>query len=162
MSISAIAYTSTSDPKYVSKQLQQLASITMQPITPVDILSPSFRVEFYVSRYPINYVYVPDWHRYYYAKLELLDGQSCLLHCTVDPLMSYAAGIRSCSGVVVRSESIGKPTYIPDHKLPIHPAEAAVTAIRFSDTPFLTGISSWLPSGPHMVLTLLNAGGGTL
>lgn len=162
MSISAIAYTSTSDPKYVSKQLQQLASITMQPITPVDILSPSFRVEFYVSRYPINYVYVPEWHRYYYAKLELLDGQSCLLHCTVDPLMSYAAGIRSCSGVVTRSESIGKPTYIPDGKLPIAPGEVTVTAIRFEDSPFATGVQSMVPLYPYAVLSILNAGGAVI
>lgn len=161
MAISATAYQCSSDPKYVTKALTPVTSMSLQPITPLDVLSPSFRLV-YSGTLNINYIFVPAFGRYYYCTPELMDGGSYILHCKVDPLMSWAAGIRASSGVVVRSESIGVPTYIPDRKLPIHPAEATVTAIKFSDTPFLTGINSWLPSGPHMVLTLLNAGGGTL
>lgn len=160
--ITAIAYTCTSDPKYVTKQLTRIVNLSMQPITPVDILSPDFKVNFNQARYSINYIYVAAWGRYYYASIELLDGNSCILHCKVDPLMSYAAGIRSCSGVVVRSESIGKPTYIPDGKLPIAPGEVTMTSIRFEGSPFATGVQSMVPLYPYAVLSILNAGGAVL
>lgn len=158
MSISATAYICRSDPKYVTKDLTIYASMRLDPITPVDVLSPSFRLVYrYQGNLDINYLYVPAFGRYYYCTPELMDGASYILHCKVDPLMSYAAGIRSCSGVVTRSESIGKPTYIPDGKLPIAPGEVTVTAIRFEDTPFLHS-----PSGDTAVLSVLNAGGGII
>lgn len=161
MSISATAYICRSDPKYVTKDLAPYASVTLDPITPVDVLSPSFRLV-YRGNLNINFLYVPAFGRYYYCTPELMDGGSYILHCEVDPLMSWAAGIRACSGVVVRSESIGKPTYIPDGKLPIAPGEVTVTSIRFEDSPFATGVQSMVPLYPYAVLSILNAGGGTI
>ena len=163
MSVTVTLYTNSSDPKYLSKSLTTVvSSVTCQVKEPCDILSPQLILTYAAARKPVNYVYISDWGRYYFCRAEAEAGGRWILHCNVDTLTTYAAAIKNCSGVVIRSESIGKPTQIPDNKLPIHPGEVDVTAIRFDESPFLTGTAAAIPSVPTVVLSVLNAGGGTL
>lgn len=153
-------YKNTSDPKTVSKTLTTIATVSAAPTAAVDILQPSLDLVYSSSLLACNYVYIPAYSRYYYAKLTVMDGQRIIINCNVDPLMSFAAGIRAAAGCIIRSESIGAPTQIIDSKLPIHPGEVDVTAIRFDETPFLTGTAAAVPAVPTVVLSVLNAGGG--
>lgn len=147
-------YKTASDPRVVSKTLTTIVTTSADPTGVIDVLSPSLELAYSNSLLSCNYVYIPDYHRYYYASAELLDGRRIVLNCRVDVLMSYSSGIRNARGVTTRSESVGSPTYIPDSKLPIHPSEVDVTAIRLEPSPFLSS-----PSGDTAVLSVLNVGG---
>lgn len=70
----------------------------------------------------VNYAYIPQFGRYYYVTdVKALIGGSMEYHLRCDVLMTYRGAIRSSTQTVVRSESIGKPTMIPDENYPLMP-----------------------------------------
>ena len=124
-----------------------------RPNEPCDILSPSIVLSYVANLETYNYVYIPEFHRHYFITgISLLSGKRAVINCGVDVLHTYHTAIKNCSGTVLRSESIGKPTMIADSKLPIHTNERTIDAINFPDTPFTREV------GSHFILTTI---GGT-
>lgn len=89
-----------------------------------DVLHPVISVPYSVDYYNFNYAHIPSWDgRYYFISDYSTDGAGKLyLHLTIDVRMSHAQAIKSANVTVVRSESIGHPTYVPDDQFPIYPA----------------------------------------
>lgn len=55
----------------------------------------------------VNYVYVPEWGRYYFINnIEVLTGGRVALHCHVDVLMSYRVSIRQLSCIIDKAENV--------------------------------------------------------
>lgn len=134
-------YQTNSDPRQVTKSLTSVAAnIPIQPTATLDILNPNIIINYNESYLNANYCYCSLLNRYYYITSTSLEiGKRIILNCAIDVLHTYSSQIRSCTACVVRNEGIGKPTYIPDNQLPIHPSEQDVTSIRFSESPFTTG-----------------------
>lgn len=114
------AYTNNSDNRTVSKNLTYLGYGDCAIKGESSILSPTFSITTIsnstVSR--LNYIYIPDWNRYYYVDditAEL--GNSFSISCYVDVLKTYASNIRSLNGFVRRQE-YEYNDYIPDVKIP--------------------------------------------
>ena len=131
-------YTITNDNNYLDKISNATAvtetPITVEPVTPVDILNPSFVLvnNGYVN---CNYVYCDTFDRYYYIDNITLDTAGrVVLHCKVDVLQSWKSEILSCFATITRSESIGHPTLYPDKKLPVHPVNKFMTSIVMPET----------------------------
>jgi len=62
----------------------------------------------------LNYIYIPSFSRYYYVNnIEIENTNLFILHCHVDVLMTYKAGIRSNSAVIARQENAYN-LYLPD------------------------------------------------
>ena len=137
----ATFYKTTDDVKTVSKSLTQTDTAILRPIHSMDVLRPVFVVDKVGLDLTSNYVYIAEYQRYYFAKLSASPAKKIIVECTVDALMTYAAGIRSCTACVIRSESIGKPTDVVDTSLPIHQSQVTTTAIDLGNPIFTTNPS---------------------
>lgn len=68
-----------------------------------DVLNPILKLESVVM--DKNYVYIPDFKRYYFVKtVETINGMHTLLYCAVDVLMSYADEIKELDAYISRNE----------------------------------------------------------
>lgn len=142
-------YKTTSDYITVNKVLTGDTVKECTVTTPCNLLSPQFQLLYFADI--VNYNYVYAFNRYYYINdISMISGTHCIISCSVDVLKTYASDIKNCNATVVRSESVGQPTYIVDSKLPIHPNEKVVREIR-SNNPFPIGINNY-------VLTTLKGG----
>lgn len=131
-------YTITDAPNVINKNIGNGTSIqNCNPVEPCDMLNPSFIMEQGTAAASANYVYVPVFSRYYFITgRTLLSGHRLMITCAVDVLYTYASNIKACTGTVLRSESIGKPSMIPDSKLPIQSNNLIIDADNFPSTPF--------------------------
>ena len=134
----ATFYKTTDDVKTVNKTLTQTDTAALRPTHNMDVLRPVFVVDKGGLDLTSNYVYIAEYQRYYFAKLSVSPAKKIIVECTVDALMTYAAGIRSCAACVIRSESIGKPTDVVDTSLPIHQSQVTTTAIDLGNPIFTT------------------------
>lgn len=130
-----------------------LSITTVKPNDPCDMLNPSLVLDWFDGISNYNYVYIDTFDRYYFITGNTLtSGKRCVMSCAVDVLHTYRTAIKNCIGTVLRSESIGKPTMIPDSKLPIYTNQRTIDAINFPETPFTREV------GSHFILTTI---GGT-
>lgn len=146
MAFGLTLYTTSSDPKQVTKSLSTIASgITIRPTATVNILSPSLIINYNAAYINANYCYCTELSRYYFIdSIDIEIGRQIILHCRVDVLMTYADQIRQCTACVTRSESIGKPTDFIDQKFPVLPNEReyrVIEWIKSADFPFDTSSS---------------------
>lgn len=71
---------------------------------PIDILSPYIIVKDTEVNLTDNYAKCTDTNRYYFIEVEDLPGGRRGIQCTVDPLMSFSAGIDALEVNVERYE----------------------------------------------------------
>lgn len=127
-----------------------LVITNVRPNDPCDMLNPSIILDWFDGIENYNYVYISTFDRFYFVTgVTLSSGKRCMLSCAVDVLHTYHENIIQCTGTVLRSESIGKPTMISDSKLPIHTNERTIDSINFPDTPFTRAV------GSHYILTTI-------
>lgn len=149
-------YTISDAPNVVNKTIGEGTAIqNCNPVEPCDMLNPSFIMEQGTAAASANYVKIPVFdNRYYFiTDRTLLSGHRIMITCAIDVLYTYASSIKACTGTVLRSESIGVPSMIPDNKLPIQSNNLMVDADNFGATPF----SPILATHPFILTTI----GGT-
>lgn len=114
-----ILYNNSSDSRKLSKSITQLATVDCQLKDNCSLLSPRLVINHSaLSSYAnCNYMYIPDFHRYYYCNVTALAGDMLELSGDVDVLMSYASGIRSIKCTIIRQENLFNP-YIVDEFMP--------------------------------------------
>lgn len=71
---------------------------------PIDVMSPYLVVKDTEVNLTDNYAKCTDTNRYYFIEVEDLPGGRRGIQCTVDPLMSFAAGIDALEVNVERYE----------------------------------------------------------
>lgn len=104
----------TNDDKKVLYKSFISSTYTVQLKQPCDVLNPVFTIEYEINLLTVNYVYCPDFSRYYFiTDITLLPGKRAEISCAVDVLMSYAAQIAAIRCVISRQENSGL-TLIPD------------------------------------------------
>lgn len=148
-------YSCGDDPKAVTKTLTAIASnIPIKPTGSVNILKPTIIINYNPAYLAANYAYLSDFNRYYFVGSPSVEpGKQITFYLSVDVLYSWAEDIRRSPATVIRSESVGKPTYIPDQRLPIAPSEQVITSALFDKKAF--GVASY---GYNYVLTVQNGG----
>lgn len=110
-------YKNTSDPRKVYKNLTLLReNVSIQItddctlenpvlITQIDNLIPS-----------ANYVYIPNFDRYYFASIEIVQGNLCRISCSVDVLYTFFN--RCTSSPIIARRSSSHPDYrIEDNRV---------------------------------------------
>lgn len=142
-------------PETVDKTLTAIASnIPIKPTGSVNVLKPTIIINYNASYLAANYAYLSDFNRYYFVGSPSVEtGKQITFYLSVDVLYSWAEDIRRSPAIVIRSESIGKPTYIPDQRLPIAPSEQVITSALFDKKAF--GVANY---GYNYVLTVQNGG----
>lgn len=125
-------YTTTDDNRVVNKELTTLGSATLRPTESLDLMTPRFVVDYNSTYYGANYCYCDTLGRYYYINdISLETGRRMVLHCSMDVLKTYASYLAGVKATVIRSQSVGSPTPIPDKKLPIDPNRYELKSIKF-------------------------------
>lgn len=135
MALTAVLMSTTDDPLVVSKTTTTIATVTAKPADNCSIGSPRLILHYTGSLQAVNYMYIPDFGRYYFVEPPVvIPGGEILIAGSVDVLKTYDAALRSCPATVIRSESVGAPTMIPDNKLPIIPNKHTATSIVLPNT----------------------------
>lgn len=130
-------YRCSDDRRVVSKTLQVIsANISIVPKERFDLLKPMIRLAWNSAYLGANYMYISDLSRYYYIEDMILSpGHYIDIIGSVDVLKSYDAQIRAITATIIRSESVGTPTPIPDSQLPIDPNREDIVSILFDRDP---------------------------
>lgn len=115
----AIFYNNRSDSRKLSKSISQLATVDCQLKDDCSLLNPVLIISHgALSSYAqCNYMYIPEFKRYYYASVSALAGDMLEVAGEVDVLMSYASGIRALQCTILRQERVFNP-YIVDNFMP--------------------------------------------
>ena len=152
-------YSTGDNPKTVTKTLAAISSVQGRATQPCNILRPELILsgDSAVNAINANYVYVPDFGRYYFVKDHTTDTAArIILSCEVDPLMSWDAGIRASKQLVTRSESVGKPTQVIDPNYTLE-SEKEMLVIQFEGADFNLGTAD--VNSNNFVINV--AGGGS-
>lgn len=155
MGFTATLYNTSDDPKVVNKTLTGGTAVTCAPYEGCSTLAPRLILDYNSSVFNSNYLYISDFGgRYYYiTNVDVTPAQKMIISAKVDPLKTYADSIKNCIACVTRSESIGKPTYVVDNKLPVDPNRKELKSILF--TP---GVNYWPLTGPVIYFEVYDGG----
>lgn len=145
-------YNVSDAPNVVSKSLANGVTITAQPVEPCDFLNPSFIINKSSAITDGNYIVAgaPLNRSYFITDKSLITGNRVLVQCAVDVLTTYANGIKSCIGTVLRAEH-PKSKQIHDSKYPLV-ADMQTTSTLFEQTPFTAA------NGANYLLTVVGGG----
>lgn len=128
-------YKTTSDPKCLTKDISGYIGTghALAPTEQVGCLNSVIIIDYNSLLLPANYCYIDTFGRYYWCNVAVTTAQRMIVSCQVDYLMSWAAYIKQAPATIVRAE-LGKPSYVPDNKLPIDSRRYFTEGIRFPQT----------------------------
>ena len=135
MGYSCTLYINSSAPDYLDKELTGDATVTCSFKQPVDVENPTVFISATSAYDDYNYMYIPEFGRYYFAKAITGNGQTITFQCHSDPLMSFKDQIRACPAVISRNPWHWD-LYLPDPKLPVE-ARTVSGILKFQDSNFL-------------------------
>lgn len=118
------------------------------------VINPVFILKYGTAEAKSNYLYAPDFGRYYFIDdVILLPGGRAEVHCTVDVLETYQTEIENLTINVARNADSGKRNpKISDSAKPLQ-ADTATDTYVFSNNPF-----SNFEQGSNYILAVLGGG----
>lgn len=91
----------------ISKSPASVLTVTGTLREETDIIDPQINVEYNGTLSNVNYMYIPEFHRYYFInKIESIRTGLWRIYGHCDVLKTYAQGILGCTAVVARSETM--------------------------------------------------------
>ena len=129
-------YSTSSDERRAVKELTLIAeNVPIKPKDTIDMLQPNFIISYNASYLGANYLYCPDFSRYYFVgDLQVEIGKRISLPCRVDALSSWINQMLGCQCTVTRSETAGINA-VPDAQLPIDPNKRVYRVMAFDAEP---------------------------
>lgn len=140
-------YNVSESPNCLTKTLSSGVQRTAVPVEPCDFLTPTFIIDSANKGYNYCVAGEPLNRSYFINNTSLLTGQRAAISCSVDVLGTYAADIKNCVGLCLRTETA--PTYIPDSKFPMLTNKRQIVLDNFESTPFTLN-----PSYPYILTTI--------
>ena len=113
-----IIYKNQSAKNVMDKSLSDSITFTNATMrNELNILEPEFLIEENSNLSEYNYCYCDYTGRYYFCEVTEDVTGFWMLKCKVDPLMTFKAGIRACTGTINRNANIANgylmdPNYI--------------------------------------------------
>ena len=133
-----IGYT-TETGKKVNRYMNTIRSeVGLSPLSSINQLRPVFVVDYNAAYLGANYISAPFLQRKYFCTVSIDTAGRCVFDCSVDHL---AHNFGNCDITVTRNGGIGKPTLIPDSKLPILPNKESITSTTASNNYFTDGLT---------------------
>ena len=118
MSYAVNLYVNSSDTNRLSKNISFKASADCDFKAPIDVENPTIYINAGAEYDDVNYLYIPEFGRYYYAKCIGGTSNTLTFECTSDPLMSFKSGILNSPAVIARNPW-RYDKYIQDNRLPV-------------------------------------------
>ena len=137
----------------INKNTDIIKEFVCQIWEPFSILNPTLILKRDDALLACNYVYIPKFGRYYFAKVSVEKGNQMVMECSVDPLESWKdKGLMELSLPIVRQEKEFN-MYITDNRVPfLSKGEKQIMKISGGDSPFLTSSQD---TGEHFLLNSL-------
>lgn len=127
-------YTVTDDSRVLNKTLGTALTTakTLTVYDSIDIITPTFVIEYNSTILQATYLYCTELNRYYFITGIALDkGGRMILSCSLDVLMTYKNQLVNCQCCVLRNEySLGE---VIDEKLPIEPNKVVIEGVTMSN-----------------------------
>lgn len=96
----------TSERIVVNKNVTHLGTMTGTLREGCDVVNPVLHISADLTGLATcNYVYIPIFGRYYFAKLKSLTENIIEITCKTDPLMSWKSQLLTNSGIIKRQEN---------------------------------------------------------
>lgn len=128
-------YNISDDPRKVVKSLGNATALTCELVYPSDLLRPTIRISATNWSASLNYMYIPDFSRYYFiTDVTCENGGAVTIQGRVDTLMSYSAAILALRVNVIRQEQ-GSLTNMVDNQVCITPKQET-EFVKANNTPF--------------------------
>lgn len=128
-------YTCTADPRERDKtnSLTQIGtSVAISPTSSLDVSTPRVIIDYTENLIPANYAYISLFGKYYFLDPPKVEpGKRITFQGKIDYLMTYKDELLNVPATIIRSESIGKPSPVPDNQLPINPQRYELKSILF-------------------------------
>ena len=118
MSYSVKLYKNASDNNWINKSLTEKATVDCNFKAPIDVENPTIYINASDSYDDVNYVYIAEFGRYYFAKCVGGTSNTLTYECVSDPLMSFKSAILSSPAVIARNPW-HYDLYVHDPKLPV-------------------------------------------
>lgn len=109
MNVTVKLYNNFSDPNVVHKNISLAASYTCQVTSSCSLDSPEILLNINSPLPSFNYMYIPEFGRYYYANVNIVNGNQMLISGNTDVLMSFWNSFRNSQCVAQRSSSHQNP-----------------------------------------------------
>ena len=137
--------TVNADPRVLDKSGMMTNSrpVDVQIWKTCDVKKPTFLLDVRAENVHANYCYVAAWNAYYYlSEPVIMDGNRCTVSGVLDPLTTYADGIKLLSGYLIRTADGNKSNkYIPDNQKPAQ-ANARERIFQFNRSPFTANFAT--------------------
>lgn len=139
-------YNTTSDNAAVTKSLSTGTTLSViKPTEGIDLDAPALTVQYTAAAISCNYALLTitqgtatEYSAYYFVKQrDIFPAEKIVLHCEIDVLQTYDAGIRGCTANVIRSQSEGI-SYVKDEKLPVNQSQFALKVKTLKEGVFTT------------------------
>lgn len=143
-------YMNSSNPNVISKKLSGETSCPCDFKNPMDVENPVVYIGASDSYATYNYMYIPAFGRYYFAKCVAGNSQTLTFECTSDPLMSFKTAILSSKAVIARNPW-KYDKYLPDSQIPIE-SRIIKGTYKFPNNHFASSSST---PNRHYILTTL-------
>lgn len=134
-------YINKSQNNVVLKDVTLIKNVMCRPYETINIINPSLIIDYDVLLLNCNYVYIPDFNRYYFAVINVNTDNSITLSCNVDVLMSFQQSILNSYATVLRNSGIGAPTHVVDAKYPISTQQTFLNELDFPLQPYVRSVS---------------------
>ena len=117
MNVTVKLYQNYSDPNVVYKNISLVSTNTCLLTNGCSIDAPEILLDMQSSIETFNYMYIPEFKRYYHATAQIVNGNHMLISGYTDVLMSFWNNFRGSQCVAQRSTSHQNPD-IEDEMLP--------------------------------------------
>lgn len=111
-------YNNSSDPNVINKAITSLGDFECDFKQSIDVERPTVYVSASAAYDKANYMYIPEFGRFYYCHAIGGTSQTITFECTSDPLMSFSGGILSASALISRNPW-RYDLYLPDSDIPV-------------------------------------------
>lgn len=153
MSYTCTLYVNSSPPEYMDKTLGTGTDVSCDFKAPVDVENPTIYISATDAYDGVNYIYISEFGRYYFAKAVASTSQTITVECKSDPLTSFKNQIKACPAVIARNPWHWD-MYIPDSRLPVE-ARTVSAILNFPNA----NESSGPFDGTHNCYVLTTLGG---
>ena len=101
-----ILYNTTSDNRVLSRNVTLIKEIDAELKDANNVISPTLKIQRFEGWEKVNYIYIRSFNRYYYVNtIKQLLGNTILLDCSVDVLMSNKDAIGNLTCIIDKQEN---------------------------------------------------------
>lgn len=134
-----ILYNNSSAHNVVHKQKTQIRVMNGEIKENCMMEKVTINITYFADYYRCNYAYIPDFHRYYYINVGLIEGSTVRLIMKSDALSSFYDGYKDSKVIAKRSSSDVNPNIV-DTASPFKPEPKIVhRRTQFGFTPTSSG-----------------------